>query len=123
VNAKETLDNIFDGYLAKRGVKREVSDLIDGISVSDVDMLLDKIESIGDVDDYANDLETSIPVESFFAFVDLISAIIILMGPEAIEKIYGRSESKSRYMPWVSKFVLDERFHKQVKAQLPKKYR
>lgn len=120
---EERINKIFEGYLQRKGVKKEITSLIEELSMSDVDTLLDKIESIGDVDDYANDLETSIPVERFFAFVDLISALIIVLGPEAIEKAGERNSSKSRYMPWVLKFVQDERFHKQVKEQLPSKYR
>ena len=123
MNTEERADKIFEGYLRKRGVKKEITGLIEYLTLSDVDILLDKIESIGDVDDYANDFETSIPVERFFAFVDLISALIIFLGSDAVKKASERSPSKSRYMPWVLKFIQDERFYKQVKEQLPSKYR
>ena len=123
MNTEERINKIFEGYILKKGVKREVAGLIENLTLSDVDILLDKVESIGDVDDYASELETSIPVERFFAFIDLISALIIFLGSDAVKKASERSSSKSRYMPWVIKFIQDERFYKKVKEQLPAKYR
>lgn len=123
MNTEERINKVFEGYIRKKGVKKEITGLIEYLTLSDVDILLDKIESIGDVDDYANELETSIPVERFFAFVDLISALIIFLGSDAVKKASERSASTSRYMPWVIKFIQDERFYNQVKEQLPSKYR
>lgn len=123
MNTEEKINKIFEGYIRKKGVKKEITGLIEYLTLSDVDILLDKIEVIGDVDDYANDFETSIPVERFFAFVDLISALIIFLGSDAVKKASERNTSKSRYMPWVIKFIQDERFYKQIKEQLPSKYR
>lgn len=123
MSIQEQIDHIFDGYLHRKGVKKQVARLIDELQASDVDLLLDKIEGIGDVDDYVNETETSIPVERFFAFVDLISALVVLLGPAAIEKAEGRTASNSRYMPWVLKFISDERFYAQIAEQLPSKYR
>lgn len=123
MNTEERIKKVFEGYIRKKGVKKEITGLIECLTLPDVDILLDKIEGIGDVDDYANELETSIPVERFFAFVDLISALIIFLGPDAVKKASERSSSKSRYIPWVIKFIQDERFYKQIKEQLPSKYR
>lgn len=115
----EQIDEIFVAYISRKGAKKKVAALIQALDASHVDVLLSKVESIGDPSDYANELETSVPVQQFFAFVDLISALILLIGGDAVEQTLARENAKSQYLPWVKKFVSDERFRSQVMQQIP----
>ncbi len=75
--------------------------------------------AIGDPADYCNDQETYVPVEPFFDFVDYVSGLIISMGASAQEKVAAYPDGGSQYIPWVKKYVLDERFHPELLAKLP----
>jgi hypothetical protein len=119
----EQIDEIFVAYLSRKGAKKKIAALVPILDATHVDLLLRKVESIGDPSDYANELETSVPVHQFFAFVDLMSALILLIGDEAVEQTLARENAKSQYLPWVKKFVSDERFRSQVMEQIPRSAR
>lgn len=118
-SVKARIDELFDDYLARRGVKKKIAALVAELDGTHVDLLLDKVAGIGDPMDYANAAETSAPVLQFFAFVDLVSALILLLGPEAIDRATARDAGRSEYLRWVQKYVSDDRFHAQVMEQLP----
>lgn len=117
---KQILDELFIDYLAGRSVKKKIAAFVEELHIADADMLVDKVENIGDVDLYVDELEKSAPAQSFFAFIDLISALILFLGPEAVAKALGRVDS-GKYIPWLKKYLADERFHSEVKKQLPAK--
>ena len=119
MNIAEQIDEIFVAYLSRKGAKKKIAELVQSLDVTHVDLLLGKVESIGDPSDYTNELETSVPVQQFFAFIDLISALILLIGEEAVAQALARESAKSQYLPWVKKFISDDRFRSQVMAQLP----
>ena len=119
MSVSEQIDQIFVDYLSRKGTKRKIAALVQTLDASHVGLLLSKVESIGDPMDYANEAETSAPIQQFFAFVDLISALILLVGDEAVAQTMARECGKSQYLPWVKKFVSDERFHGQVMQQIP----
>lgn len=115
----EQIDEIFVAYLSRKAAKKKIAALVQSLDATHVDLLLRKVESIGDPSDYTNKLETSVPVQQFFAFIDLVSALILVVGEEAVAQTLARENAKSQYLPWVKKFVSDERFRSQVMTQLP----
>lgn len=122
MSQKQVLDELFIDYLAGRSVKKKVAAFMEELHISDVDMLVDKVESIGDVDLYVDELERNAPAQSFFAFIDLISALILFLGPEAVTRAAGRVDKGGKYIPWLKKYLVDERFHSEIKKQLPAKF-
>lgn len=102
-SVKKRIDALFDDYLARRGVKKKIAALVAELDGATVDLLLDKVEGIGDPMDYANATGTSAPVLQFFAFIDLVSALILLLGPEAIARATARDSRRSEYLRWVQK--------------------
>jgi len=119
MSLESELDNIFESMLAKRGTKRQRRAFRQRVGVGDVGMLLDKIASIGDPADYCNDQETYAPVQPFFEFVDYVSGLIIEMGEDAWPQVSEYRDQASQYIPWVKKYVFDERFHRDLLEKLP----
>ena len=74
-----------------------------------------------DLDEYidADNAEMEIIVEGFFKFVDLVSALIINLGEEAIREARNFDGSHSPYVPWVLKYCVDPRFRDQVFDSFP----
>lgn len=122
MSQKQIIDELFIDYLAGRSVKKKIAVFMEELNIADVDMLVDKVESIGDVDLYVDELEKSAPAQSFFAFIDLISALILFLGPEAVARAVGRVDNGGKYIPWLKKYLVDERFHNEIKKQLPAKF-
>ncbi len=119
MSLENELDSIFESMLAKRGTKRMRAAFRQRVGGGDVCMLLDKIAAIGDPADYCNDQETYAPVQPFFEFVDYVSGLIIEMGAEVWPKVSEYPDQASKYIPWVKKYVLDERFHHDLLEKLP----
>lgn len=115
----EQIDDIFVAYLSRKDAEKKIAALVPLLDATHVDLLLRKIESMGDPLDYEDELEGSVPVHQFFAFIDLVSALILLIGGEAVTQTLARENPKSQYLPWVKKFVSDERFRGQVMEQIP----
>jgi hypothetical protein len=115
----ERIDEIFADCIARRGYKKKVAALVEVLDASHTDLLLDKVLRLGDPMDFANEAETSVPVQQFFAFIDLASGLVLLLGPDAVSRALAREARGSEYLPWLQKFVGDERFHAQVLEQIP----
>ncbi|MEZ5460198.1 hypothetical protein [Dokdonella sp.] len=95
----EQIDEISIAYLSRKGAKKKIPTIVQSLDATRVYVLLRKVESIGDPSDYANDLETSVPVQQFIAFVDLISARILLIGEDAVAQALAGENSRSQYLP------------------------
>ena len=115
----EQIDDIFVAYLSRKDAEKKIAALVPLLDARHVDLLLRKIESMGDPLDYEDELEGSVPVHQFFAFIDLVSALILLIGGEAVTQTLAREGPKSQYLTWVKRFVSDERFRDQVMEQIP----
>lgn len=118
MTVQDQLDSLFEDMLAGRGTKRKRRALKESINESHVELLLRKIESIGDPSDYCDDDETHVPVNQFFEFVDYVSALIINLGEAGRVRLDAYPDSRHEYLKWVRKYVTDERFHAQVMQQL-----
>ena len=118
MKVEEELNTLFDAFLSgsiDNSAKKKFKMSIDA---SHVEILLKKIESIGDPSDYCNDDETYAPVQEFFDFVDFISALIISLGEAGKLNLAKFRHSNRSYVTWVKKYVTDERFHLQCLKQL-----
>ncbi len=119
MTAEMLLDSLFDEFISGNIPEAQIVELARQIDVSHIELLMKKVDSIGDPLDYCDDEESHAPVQGFFLFIDLVSALIISLGDagqQALEKYAG---SSSRYVPWVVKYVSDERFHAQIRNQFP----
>ena len=117
MNIEETLDEAF-----KQLIKHEVSnDLLksikEAVSVSDINTLLDHVDSLGDPSEYCeNDYDQKTPA-GFFLYIDFISAVIIHLGDSALQEVMKCKDTNRPFVKWIVKYVEDERFHEEITAK------
>jgi len=115
----DLLDEVFTDFLDGKVPRAKTAELGVRVRLDDVDILLDKLASIGDVHDYVDDQETSVPAQEFFLFLDLISSLLILLGEPGCERLRSTPEARSPYVAWVKKYVTDDRFHDELRSSFP----
>lgn len=114
MDIQEKLREIFLQFISDKVSKKLLSSIVKSVNLNDLDILLMSVESLDDPSAYCkNDYDNS-TVKGFFLYLDFISALIINLGEDAIEKITKYKNSKHPFIPWVVKYVEDKRFHAQV---------
>lgn len=116
---EELLDEVFEDFLDGSIVRAKTARLAQLASVATVDVLARKLVAIGDVQDYVDDQETFVPAQDFFQFVDLVSALVLALGPAGVAAFQASADPASPYSAWVSKYVSDDRFHDELRASFP----
>jgi hypothetical protein len=118
-SAEDLLDEVFEDFLTGTIVRTKTACLGRLISIDNVDLLARKLVSIGDVHDYIDDAETTVPALEFFLFVDLISSLVLALGPTGVESFQASADPATPYTAWVAKYVSDDRFHDELRASFP----
>lgn len=74
---------------------------------------MDFIENLNDPSDYfsGDHKRDENAISGFFLIIDLVSAFIIKIGDESFDKVDLYRKSKSIYIPWILKYIDDDRFH------------
>ncbi len=114
MNLNVILDSAFEQFISNRVSDDLLRSLKSSVTSADVDTLIGKVASLDDPSAYCkNDLDSDTPA-GFFLFLDFISALIINLGDSAMLKVNKYSNSKHHFVPWVVKYVSDERFQNEI---------
>ncbi|MDJ0828590.1 MAG: hypothetical protein QNI92_01995 [Desulfobacterales bacterium] len=109
-----TLDQMFSDFIAGNIPLDLIKDLKDKVEPADVNLLMQKIDSLKDPSEYCkNDFDDQ-TVKGFFLFIDAVSALIINLGEPALPQMGDHSGSSHPFVPWVVKYVQDDRFHTEI---------
>jgi len=124
VNNPENLDKIFWSLLAGKFPEVQIAEFNKNLTQFDAKWMMEYIEKLKGPDDLneyveADNVEMGIIVEGFFKFLDLVSALIINLGSEAIQEAQQFQNSQSTYVSWVLKYCSDERFHDRILDSFP----
>ncbi|BCU05588.1 hypothetical protein [Allochromatium tepidum] len=117
MSTEDRLNMAFRQFLSS-SVSDELLRLIkDSIGPEDVDTLMQAVLSLNDPSEYCKHDLDSETVSGFFLFLDFISALIIQLGDQAIQATKAYQDTRHPFVPWVIKFVNDERFHAEILAK------
>ena len=125
MNKQELLDSIFSDFRSGRLPEGKILTLSSLLDTKDVPWLMDYVESLNGPEDYFTETNKAthktqeIIVEGFFKFVDLISLLILQMGDSVHSQLASYANRRAGYVPWVIKYVSDERFHTNLRHQFP----
>lgn len=117
MDIQEKLREIFLQFIFDKVSKKLLSSIVKSVNLNDLDILLMSVESLDDPSSYCKNHYDSKTVKGFFLYLDFISALIINLGEDAIERITKYKNSKHPFIPWVVKYVEDERFHAQIMSK------
>ena len=124
MNKQAALEAIFRKLRAGDMPEADIRALQAALTVSDTTWLMEHVESLAgpqafmdELDEYDdNDNATSAVIaDGFFKHIDMISALIMSMGDEAIAITRQFEHSQSHYAPWVIRYCSDSRFASGVK--------
>ena len=111
------LNMVFEQFISNKVSDDLLRRIKDSVTSADIDVLMKKVESLDDPSAYCkNDLDSKTPA-GFFLFIDFISALIINLGDSTIQEANNYSNIKHPFVPWVIKFVNDERFHNEIMSK------
>lgn len=113
MNKKLLFDEIFKEFILGKNPKDKIINLSNYIDKDDIIWLMDFIETLNDPSDYfsGNQKKDENAISGFFLIIDLVSTFIIKIGYDSFEKIDPYRKSKSKYIPWILKYIDDDRFH------------
>jgi hypothetical protein len=113
MNKKLIFDEIFKDFILGKIPKDKIINLSNYIDKDDITWLMDFIENLNDPSDYfsGDQKRDENAISGFFLIIDLVSFFIIKIGDDSFDKINSYRKSKSRYIPWILKYIDDDRFH------------
>ncbi|MBF0101056.1 MAG: hypothetical protein HQK77_09135 [Desulfobacterales bacterium] len=114
MNKKEQLDHLFFQFLSGNVSRELIVEFQINIAPDDVGLLLEAVSSLNDPSDYCKNDYDCETVTGFFLFIDFVSALIIKMGNFTSNEIESYSQFTGKFVPWVIKYVKDERFHSDI---------
>lgn len=116
----ELLEKVFESFIYQREDSNLFKDLKSVISINHLDILAKKLNSLEDPSEYFNvGFNDNKIVDGFFLYIDLLSALIIYLGEEAINNFSLYADKNSRYFPWVLKYISDQRFYPELINKFP----
>lgn len=109
---KQLFEIIFNSFIQGTFPKENIKELVKIITLEDLPWLVEKVIDLKDPSDYFSGSEKrdEKAVVGFFLIIDYISVLIISMGNSGIKELEKYKKEKSTYLPWVIKYVSDERF-------------
>lgn len=117
MSTEDLLNRAFRQFLSSSVSDELLRSIKDSIGPEDVDTLMQAVLSLNDPSEYCKDDLDSQTVSGFFLFLDFISALIIQLGDQAIRATQAYQDTRHSFVPWVIKFVNDERFHAEILAK------
>lgn len=118
------LTHIFERLRSGQMPEAEILRLVDNLKPGDTTQIMDYVEGLSgpeefmdDIDEYndADNARSEVIVRGFFLFIDLVSALILKLGDDAITEAQRYENSPGHYVQWVIKYCTDERFAKGIK--------
>lgn len=125
---QETLARIFRLLRAGEVPEARILELLQHLKPGDVAWIMEYVERLQgpqgylenrDEYDDADNAKSEIIVLGFFKFIDLVSALIIKLGDEAVEEAKRFENSSSHYVPWVLRYCTDQRFKNGISESFP----
>ena len=109
---KQLFETICKSFIEGAFPKETIKELVNNITAEDLPWLVEKVIELKDPSDYFSGSEKrdEKAIAGFFLIIDYISFLIISMGTSAIKELEKYQKEKSTYLPWVIKYVGDERF-------------
>ena len=104
--------------------EQEIISLSQEIAVSDVEWMMASVAQLTGPHDFMDDLneyddndnaKSAVIAKGFFLYIDLISALIMKLGDEAVTQAKCLETSNNHYVPWIIKYCTDQRFAKGIK--------
>lgn len=111
---REDLEKAFSEMISGSLPLALLKEIKENIRPDDAEILAEKIKSLGDPGDYCKNDCDGKTVEGFFLFIDFVSALLIHLGDCAIERLDAYSDSRHPFLPWVLKYIADDRFHDEI---------
>ena len=113
----DDVESIFREFLKGQVASGRLLEISRNTDRSDVGNLMEKVSRLGDPSDFTkNDLDSK-TVEGFFSFLDFVSFLLIEMGEEVREEMAEYGQLKGKFVPWVIRYVSDERFHNELRTK------
>jgi hypothetical protein len=125
---QESLESIFGQLRSGEMPENEILALAQEIGISDVKWMMERIERLNGPEDFMDDINefddadnarSVFIAEGFYLFVDLVSAMILMLGDIAIAEARKIEGSSAHYVSWVIKFCTDKRFTNGLRENFP----
>ncbi len=119
MNKAYLLDNLFLIFLSGKDARELIDIFRKDLQLEDIGLMMQKISNLGDPSEYCKNDYDSKTVAGFFLFIDFVSVLIIRLGDDAVNEIDRYSHLPGKFVPWVIKYVKDERFHAELLSKFP----
>ena len=124
---RAALDQIFETLRAGERPEAQILELSRQLETADTTWLMEYVGELSGPDDFfeeedwdgSSDGGTEVKVKGFFDFIDLVSALVLGMGGDAVAEAKRFDGRQSHYTEWVIKYCTDDRFVKQLRQNFP----
>lgn len=108
------LDEMFSEFINGEIPLESLQKLKNVLKVEDIEFLIKKINSLKDPSEYCKNNYDNKSISGFFLFIDAITALIINLGSDGVNKLLQYENNCSGFLIWIIKYVKDKRFHSEI---------
>jgi len=114
MNLSPYLDKAFSEMISGSSPSALLKEIRENVTPDDADILMEKVNSLGDPSEYCKNDYDGKTVAGFFLFIDFVSALLIHLGDSATQRLDKYSDSRHPFVSWVLKYTADDRFHHEI---------